>query len=117
MIAENAESSNFVSWALKPKRENFALLKRADCAVPNDMDFANLRYLAKKNVRPDPACATCSRCERLALLDDVANEEMLGHDEEIYDRKGFQIVVRQPEVRIVARCQKSIRGIAPCCAI
>ena len=46
---------------------------------------------------------TPCRCQRLALLDDLADEEMLRHDEQVHDRKRLEIKIHEQKVRIVAR--------------
>ena len=55
----------------------------------------------------DPTGAPCGRLERFAFFDDVANEEVLWNDEKIYDREGFQVVVHQQQVWVVA-CNKAL---------
>jgi hypothetical protein len=40
--------------------------------------------------------------QRLALLDDLADEEMFWHNEQVYDRERFEIVVHEQKVGIVA---------------
>src|SRR5437773_1408476 len=67
----------------------------ADEAVLHDMNLAGFRDPAEQDIRPDPACTTGSDGERLALLDDLANEEVLRHDEQINDRQRLEIVVHE----------------------
>jgi hypothetical protein len=67
------------------------------------MNLAGLRNAAQQDIRSYPAGASRSDGERLTFLDDLADEEMLRHNEQIDDRKRLEIVVHQEQVRIVAR--------------
>ena len=40
-----------------------------------------------------------------SIFNDFANEKMLGHDEQINDRKRLEIVIHQKEIWVVARSQ------------
>jgi len=86
---------------LLPFREDQRL--RADEAALHDMNFARLRDAAEQYIRPDPACTSRGDSERLSFFDDLADEKVLRHDEEINDRQRLEIVVHQEEIRIVAR--------------
>jgi hypothetical protein len=44
-------------------------------------------------------------------LDDLADEEMLWHDEQVYDGEGFQIVIHQQKIGIVAGGQTLAFGM------
>ena len=49
---------------------------RTDDSALNDMNFARLGNAIKQDFRTNPSGATCRCRQRLALLDDLANEEM-----------------------------------------
>src|SRR6202035_5396147 len=83
----------------------------ANEAVPDDVNVSRLRDTVEQDFRTDPPSAPRGRRQRLALLDDLADEEMLRHDEQVYDRKRFEIVVHQQKVRIVARGQAFTLGV------
>src|SRR3981189_2697375 len=56
-------------------------------AVLDNMNFPGFRDLAEQNVRTDPACASCGYGQGLSFLDDLADEKVLRHDEQIDDRE------------------------------
>src|SRR4051812_26392744 len=84
-----------------PFRENQLLC--ANDAVLHDMNLAGLRHLAEQDFRTNPAGAARGRRQRLPLLDDTADEEVLRHDEQVDDRERLEIVIHQKQVRIVVR--------------
>src|SRR5207237_7225139 len=71
-------------------------------ATLNDVNLAGFRNAAEQDVRSDPAGAARSECQRLSLLNNLADKEMFWHDEKINDRKRLEIVVHQKQIRIVA---------------
>ena len=67
----------------------------ANEAVLHDMNLAGFRDAAEQYIRTDPARAPRGDGERLSFLDDLADEEVLRHNEQINDRKRFEIIVYQ----------------------
>src|SRR5580704_4359393 len=65
-----------------PFRENRLL--RANDTTSNDVNFARVRNAVEQNFRADPSGTTRRHRQRLALLDDLADEEMFGHDEQVH---------------------------------
>lgn len=82
----------------------------ADETVLDNVNLAGLWNAVEQDFRTDPAGAPCGHRQRLALLDDFADEEMLRHDEQVYDRQRFEIVVHQQKVGIVAGGQTLALG-------
>jgi hypothetical protein len=74
-----------------------------------------LRNTAEQDIRPNPPCAPRGCSERLSFLDDLADEEVLRHNEEIDDGERFEVVIHQEQVWIVARRQPLAFGLE--CAI
>lgn len=75
---------------------------RANNAVLDDMYLAGVWNSTKQDVGADPAGPSRSGCQRLSLLDDLPDKEVLRHDEQVHDRKRFEVVVHQEQIRIVA---------------
>jgi hypothetical protein len=73
-----------------PFRKNQLLV--ANDAVLDDVDFSRLRNLPEQDIGPDPARAPGGRSQRLPLLNDITDEEVLRDDQQIDDRKRLQIV-------------------------
>src|ERR1700687_1390100 len=69
------------------------------------MNLARHRDAAEQDIRADPARTSGRGGERLSLFDDLADEKMLRHDEEINDRKRLEIVVHEEQVGIIACSQ------------
>jgi hypothetical protein len=65
------------------------------------MNFAGLWNSAQQDIGADPTGAPRSRSQRLSFLDDLPNEKMFRHDEQINDRKRLEIVVHEEQVWIV----------------
>jgi len=86
-----------------PIGEDFFL--RTDDPALHDMNLARLRDSAEQDIRPNPARAPRGCSERLSFLDDLADEEVLRHNEEIDDRERLEIVIHQEQIWIVARRQ------------
>src|SRR5258708_37021523 len=78
---------------LLPFRKDAFLL--ANDPALNDMNLAGLRHATEQDIRSDPARAPRSGGQRLSFLDDLADEEVLRHDEQIDDRKRLEIVVHE----------------------
>src|ERR1700754_1325110 len=84
-----------------PFRENQLLC--TNDAVLHDVNLARLRYLAEQDFRADPAGAPCGRRQRRPLLDDIADEKVLRHDEQVNDRKRLEVVIHQQQIWVVVR--------------
>src|SRR4051794_4480961 len=74
------------------------------------MNLSGLRNAAEQDVRSDPSRAPRGRRQRFALLDDLGDEKMLWHDEQVDDRERLQVVVHQQQVGIIARGQPLALG-------
>ena len=59
------------------------------------MNLAGFWDAAEQDVGSDPARAPCRGSQRFSLLNDLADEEVLRDDEEVDDRKRFEIVVQE----------------------
>jgi hypothetical protein len=80
---------------------------RPNDSAPHNMNLPGLWDSVEQDFRTDPSRAPRSRRKWLALLDDLANEEMFWHDEQVHNRKRFEIVVHEQKVGIVA-CGKAL---------
>ena len=69
------------------------------------MNLAGFRNAAEHDIRADPARAPRCDGERLSFFDDLADEEVLRHNEQINDRQRFEIVVHEEQIGIVAGSQ------------
>src|SRR5262249_24476030 len=81
-----------------PEEERFLPFLKNHILRPNDaaldnMNLPGLGYAIEPNFRPDPDSSPRGGGKRLAFLDDVFDEEMLWHDEQIDDGKGPDVVV------------------------
>src|ERR1700674_1194614 len=100
-----ARFRRFVSQEKRPLPIGEDFFFRTDDPALHDMNLAGLGDTAEQDIRPNPARAPCGYSERLSFLDDLTDEEVLRHDEEIDDRERFKIVVHQEQIWIVARRQ------------
>jgi hypothetical protein len=88
---------------LPPFREDEFL--RANDAALYDMDFSGVRDAAEQDIGTNPARAPRSDRKRLTFLNDLANEKVLRHDEQINDRERLEVVVHKEKIGVVAGSQ------------
>jgi hypothetical protein len=68
---------------------------RANDTTLNDVNFARFGNTVEQNFRADPSGATRRHRQRLALLDDLADEEMFWHNEQVGGWRRRKIVPRR----------------------
>ncbi len=74
-------------------------------AIADHNDAPRLRHIAEEDIGADPAGATRGRCQRLALLDDVRDKEMLGHDAHGVHFLGGRVISKKQKVGVGIRLQ------------
>ena len=75
------------------------------------MNLARLRERGRAGFSNRPSRRDARSPPWLAFLDDLADEEMFWHDEQVDDRERLEVVVHQQEAGIVAGGQTVALGL------